>query len=227
MPCRQRCDVSWYGDIAQYDIATWLVPMIRSLMTSLSHMSYSCTPTAHSAHSDNQHDMTSLSLSHLCTPTAHHSTLRQLARCDVTVIVVILVYTYSTPQHTQTISTIPSHSCTSNIHGSIRLPSPRDIPQILPHRENLKTGTNLYSWPKPTHQMGDFFRLALTLAPPNTGSRSAASMMLDIPRTTTSLGDRAFAVAGPRVWNSLPPAIRDPSLSPSIFGQLLKTYLFV
>ena len=37
------------------------------------------------------------------------------------------------------------------------------------------------------------------------GSRSAASMMLDIPRTT-SLGDRAFAVAGPRFWNSLPPA---------------------
>jgi len=54
-----------------------------------------------------------------------------------------------------------------------------------------------------------------------------ASMMLDIPRTTTSLGDRAFAVAGPRVWNSLPPAIRDPSLSPSVFGKLLKTYLFV
>jgi len=51
--------------------------------------------------------------------------------------------------------------------------------------------------------------------------------MLDIPRTTTSLGDRAFAVAGPRVSNSLPPAIRDPSLSPSIFGKLLKTYLFV
>jgi len=38
---------------------------------------------------------------------------------------------------------------------------------------------------------------------------------------------RAFAVAGPHVWNSLPPAIRDPSLSPSIFGKLLKTYLFV
>jgi len=37
----------------------------------------------------------------------------------------------------------------------------------------------------------------------------------------------AFAIAGPRVWNSLPPAIGDPSLSPSIFGKLLKTYLFV
>ena len=40
-------------------------------------------------------------------------------------------------------------------------------------------------------------------------------------------GDRAFAVAGPHVWNSLPPAIRDPSLSLSIFGKLLKIYLFV
>jgi len=52
-------------------------------------------------------------------------------------------------------------------------------------------------------------------------------MMLDIPRTMTSLGDRAFAVAGPRVWNSLPRVIRDPSLSLLVFGKLLKTYLFV
>ena len=36
---------------------------------------------------------------------------------------------------------------------------------------------------------------------------------------------QSITVAGPRVWNSLPPAIRDPSLSPSIFGKLLKTYL--
>jgi len=46
--------------------------------------------------------------------------------------------------------------------------------------------------------------------------------MLDIPRTTTSLGDRAFAVAGPRVWNSFPSAIRDLSLKLSVFGKLLK-----
>jgi len=54
--------------------------------------------------------------------------------------------------------------------------------------------------------LADDFRLAGHGHP---GSRSAASMMLDIPRTTTSLGDRAFAIAGPRVWNSLPAAIRD------------------
>ena len=74
--------------------------------------------------------------------------------------------------------------------------------------------------------LADDFRLAGRGRP---GSRSAASMMLDIPRIRRRhcRGDRAFAVAGPRVWNSLPPAIRDPSLSPSIFGKLLKTYLFV
>jgi len=77
---------------------------------------------------------------------------------------------------------------------------------------------------KTTQTVADDFRFAGRGRP---GSRSAASMMLDIPRTTTSLGDRAFAVARPRVWNSLPPAIRDPPLSPSIFGKLLKTYLFV
>ena len=73
--------------------------------------------------------------------------------------------------------------------------------------------------------LADDFRLAGRCRPP--GSRSAASMMLDIPRTTASLGDRAFAIAGPHVWNSLPPAIRDLSLSLSICGKLLKTYLFV
>jgi len=59
--------------------------------------------------------------------------------------------------------------------------------------------------------LADDFLLAGRLRP---SSRSAASIMLDIPRTTTSLGDRAFAVAVPRVWNSIPAAIRDPELAP-------------
>jgi hypothetical protein len=38
-------------------------------------------------------------------------------------------------------------------------------------------------------------------------------------------GERAFAVAGPRLWNALPLEIRmAPSLS--VFKSLLKTYLF-
>jgi len=31
---------------------------------------------------------------------------------------------------------------------------------------------------------------------------------LAVPRTRTTLSDRSFAVAGPRVWNSLPAAVR-------------------
>jgi len=29
-----------------------------------------------------------------------------------------------------------------------------------------------------------------------------------VPRTTSSLGDRSFAAAGPRAWNKLPPPLR-------------------
>jgi len=40
-------------------------------------------------------------------------------------------------------------------------------------------------------------------------------------------GVGATAVNGPRVWNSLPASIRDPSLSLTVFRNSLKTHLFV
>ena len=36
--------------------------------------------------------------------------------------------------------------------------------------------------------------------------------------TRTALCDRSFAVAGPRIWNSLPATIRDPTLSAGTFA---------
>ena len=59
------------------------------------------------------------------------------------------------------------------------------------------------------------------------GTRSADTSMLEVPHTRTALGDRSFAVAGPHIWNSLPPSIRDLTLSAGTFATLLKTYLFV
>jgi len=47
-----------------------------------------------------------------------------------------------------------------------------------------------------------------------------------IIRTRINLGDRSFSAAGPRVWNYLPTALRQPALSHSRFGQSLKTFLF-
>ena len=48
-----------------------------------------------------------------------------------------------------------------------------------------------------------------------------------IPRYNTStFGRRAFSVAGPTVWNSLPDKLRDPSLSIDSFRRHVKTFLF-
>ena len=38
---------------------------------------------------------------------------------------------------------------------------------------------------------------------------SAATNQYEIPLTRSKFGDRAFSVAGPREWNSLPEAIRN------------------
>ena len=58
--------------------------------------------------------------------------------------------------------------------------------------------------------------------------RSSSDMMkLDVPPTRTTFSDRSFAVNGPRVWNSLPASVRDPSLSLTVFHNSLKTHLFV
>ena len=54
--------------------------------------------------------------------------------------------------------------------------------------------------------------------------RSADTETLFVPRTTTTLGMRSFSVAGPRIWNSLPAALRTATLSPLTFA--LKSHLF-
>jgi len=55
--------------------------------------------------------------------------------------------------------------------------------------------------------------------------RSAAHGDLVVPRTRLQLGNRAFCVAGPVAWNSLPLHIRSaPALS--TFRNMLKTHLF-
>jgi len=42
----------------------------------------------------------------------------------------------------------------------------------------------------------------------------------------TLLYARAFAIAGPTVWNSLPDSLRDPAVGPDQFRRDLKTHLF-
>jgi len=54
----------------------------------------------------------------------------------------------------------------------------------------------------------------------------AARGDLVVPRTRRRLGTRAFCVAGPTAWNSLPSDIPTAS-SVTTFKNLLKTHLFI
>jgi len=61
--------------------------------------------------------------------------------------------------------------------------------------------------------------------------RSASRRQLVVPRHRLStFGRRAFAVAGPMSWNSLPNSLResacDVNISDDCFKHLLKTFLF-
>ncbi len=55
--------------------------------------------------------------------------------------------------------------------------------------------------------------------------RSATSGRLHVPRSRTAAGDRSFAMAGPRIWNSLPVSVTSAG-SLSVFKKHLKTHLF-
>ena len=61
---------------------------------------------------------------------------------------------------------------------------------------------------------------------PSRSLRSCDGYKAIVPRAhKVLLGDRAFFINGPKLWNSLPIAIRSaPSIS--IFKSLLKTHLF-
>jgi len=57
--------------------------------------------------------------------------------------------------------------------------------------------------------------------------RSTNCQLLAVPHyRLNTYGRRAFSVAGPTVWNSLPNFIQDPTISSDCFRRLLKTYLF-
>ncbi len=61
---------------------------------------------------------------------------------------------------------------------------------------------------------------------PTRSLRSADQLFLNVPKTKRKLrGDRAFAVAAPKLWNDLPLPIRQAS-SLFLFQSSLKTYLF-
>ncbi|KAL3060948.1 hypothetical protein OYC64_009207 [Pagothenia borchgrevinki] len=66
----------------------------------------------------------------------------------------------------------------------------------------------------------------LILYQPPRSLRSTSAGLLSIPKAKLrSFGDRAFSVAPPKLWNSLPQDLRE-SESLTLFQSRLKTHLF-
>ena len=65
----------------------------------------------------------------------------------------------------------------------------------------------------------------ISMLPGHRRLRSAQTNEFDVPRTRTKFGDRAFSVAGPREWNSLPGLIRSITDYDS-FKRAIKTHFF-
>ena len=61
--------------------------------------------------------------------------------------------------------------------------------------------------------------------PTRSSLRSAFDGNLDVPRTRLQFGERAFAVSGARLWNSLPAQLRAID-NFVLFKSELKTHLF-
>jgi hypothetical protein len=71
-----------------------------------------------------------------------------------------------------------------------------------------------------------YLKELLTPYQPSRVLRSTASNLLVVPKTRMkTYGDRAFSVAGPKLWNSLPCSIKNCT-SVSAFKKALKTHLF-
>ena len=60
---------------------------------------------------------------------------------------------------------------------------------------------------------------------PTRDLRSINDILLEVPRSASSIGSRAFVISAPSLWNSLPYNIRS-SVCLSSFKSKLKTYLF-
>ena len=57
--------------------------------------------------------------------------------------------------------------------------------------------------------------------------RSADVSTCIVLRTLTSYGDRTFAAAGPRLWNSLSVQLHNPDITYGLFRRQLKEHLFL
>ena len=95
----------------------------------------------------------------------------------------------------------------------------------IPYRINYKIALLVF---KELHNLAPSYLIELlqTKSATRYSLRSNQQVLLQVPQTKRkTFGDRLFAVAGPRVWNSLPAEIKSCS-SIDTFKAKLRTYSF-
>jgi len=98
----------------------------------------------------------------------------------------------------------------------------------VPERVTYKMGFMMYRClhGQATRYLADHFTTSYDVAS-RLRLRSANRHQLIVPRCRlNTYGRRAFSIAGPTVWNSLPDELRDPACGSDSFMQFLKTILF-
>ena len=92
----------------------------------------------------------------------------------------------------------------------------------LPVRERIQT------WKAINGLAPSYISNLLVPFKPVRALRSSDKHLLTVPRTSSTLGDRAFSVAAPTLWNSLPLDMLDIRCCDSLqsFKTLLKTHLY-
>ena len=95
----------------------------------------------------------------------------------------------------------------------------------LPVEQRIKYKVLLFIFYAVHNTAPSYLSDIITIYQPKRTLRSSNKMLLAIPKSCTSYGDRAFTVCGPTLWNGLPESIRD-SHSLENFKSKVKTFLF-
>ena len=95
----------------------------------------------------------------------------------------------------------------------------------LPIKERIDFKISFLTYKSLTNRQPAYLFETLSHPSHSIGTRSSQSSALTIPYAPTNTSKRAFSVAAPRLWNSLPPSVRTAT-SIQNFRSKLKTHLF-
>ncbi len=95
----------------------------------------------------------------------------------------------------------------------------------LPVEHRIKYKINLITWKALNNLAPLYISDLLSVADRKITLRSETNNLLNVPKTSLKLGEKAFSYAAPKLWNKLPKSMRD-IVTLENFKKHLKTYYF-